>query len=249
MIKKINKKEKLAIVASVVYIAIMAVGMFVLNSVVGESYGSANMPRTLIYFEVVMTLWAVFMYMKYFRGMSFNRLIKCPIKTFPTAMFLVFFILLIVIAAYQFASANYEDKDIGLLLIIIFTTLLVGVSEELIFRGIVLPALMENRSRFVAVLVSSLAFSSLHAVNILGGLSLKEMITQLVMTAFAGLFFALIAIELGNILPIMIYHWFWDGILMTGSYLETSVDGALIVFFLIEAIYVIYRFIRYLIKR
>jgi membrane protease YdiL (CAAX protease family) len=87
-----------------------------------------------------------------------------------------------------------------------FTTLLVGLGEETMYRGIVLHAfLTTNRVRF-AMLVSAIAFSLLHAVNVFGGVSLLSVPAQLIMTFLLGFFFAPLMLKLNNILPLMIFH-------------------------------------------
>ncbi len=229
-----TKKEKIAIISSIIYIAMMGVGMFVLKNVSGSDYGSIDMVNTLIYFEIIMTLFAVIVYRKYFRGLSFNTINKFPINSFITLFFSIMFLLLIMVGVFYFLSARHITKDIRLVFMIIITTFFVGVSEELIFRGIVLPTLVEKRGTIMAVIISSIIFGFLHSVNILGGMSVNAMLVQLILSTIVGVLFACVALEIQNIIPLMIYHWFWDAFLMIEQYYDFKEISFMTILSLIE---------------
>jgi membrane protease YdiL (CAAX protease family) len=94
-----------------------------------------------------------------------------------------------------------------------FTTLLVGLGEETMYRGIVLHAfLTTNRVRW-AMLVSAIGFSLLHAVNVFGGVPLLTVPAQLISTFLFGFLLAPLMLKLNNIVPLMIFHWLWDFVL------------------------------------
>ncbi len=244
-----TRQEKLAFISAIIYIAIMAVGMFVLTNVAGLSYQDPKMANTLVYFEIVMTIFSLFMYKKFFSGLSFNRIEKFPFKSITAALFSVLFIALIGNGVLRFATGNYVGKDMTLLFTIIFATLLVGISEELMFRGILLPALVTKRGKIRAVLISSIMFGLLHSVNIIGGLPAKEMLVQVILTSIIGILFSCIALEIKNIIPLMIYHWLWDGILISGGYLDSSGKELTFVLTLMELIFAIVFFIILIKKR
>lgn len=91
-----------------------------------------------------------------------------------------------------------------------FVTLLVGFAEEMMFRGIFLHALLEKMNSRKAILYSALAFSLLHAVNILAGLPFEGMLVQLVLAFVAGFYLASVMVKIKSILPLIIWHWLWD---------------------------------------
>ncbi len=210
------KKQKIAVLAAVIYTLMMAAGMYTLGYIVGGNYADPTMAKTLIYFEIVMTIFALGIYCKYFKGMSFKKIHKKPRK-----IFLFTFVVMIVIEAIMigilFFNTDLAGKDIALIALIFVTTIFVGLSEELIYRGIVLPAFLENHSKFKAILISSILFSLLHAVNVLGGVAPHGMFVQLLLTFLVGITFACIAIELGNLMPLIIYHALWDFLLVAGN--------------------------------
>ncbi len=238
-----TNREKIALLSAVIYIGIMAVGMFVLTNVVGSSYEDTTMVNTLVYFEILMTLFSVFIYRKFFRGSSFNRMENFLFRSVTATLFSVLFLLLIGTGLLQFATGTYVGKDMKLLFMVLFTTLLVGISEELMFRGILLPALVKKRGKVMAVIMSSVMFGLLHSVNILGGLPFHEMLVQVVSSSVVGVLFACVALEIKNIVPIMIYHWLWDGILFSGKYLESSGDGLTVLLLVMEVVFAITFFV------
>lgn len=80
-----------------------------------------------------------------------------------------------------------------------------GFSEEILFRGFLLRALM-NKSPKAAVLVSSLLFGVLHLSNLLAGAGLMETLFQVIYASFFGLMCAMFVVRTGNILPCIICH-------------------------------------------
>lgn len=88
--------------------------------------------------------------------------------------------------------------------------MLVGLGEEIMYRGIVLHAFLTTRQVRWAMLVSAIGFSLLHAVNVLGGSPLPDVLQQLILTFLWGFFFAPLMLKLNNIVPLIIFHWLWD---------------------------------------
>ncbi len=57
----------------------------------------------------------------------------------------------------------------------------------------------------------------MHAVNVLGSISLFGMLIQLLLTFLVGITLACLALEIENILPLIIYHALWDFLLIAES--------------------------------
>lgn len=95
--------------------------------------------------------------------------------------------------------------------------MLVGFSEELMFRGIVLYAFKADDSVLKEIVVSAVCFSALHSVNVFGGSPVIGVIAQLGLTFIFGMCFAPLAIKIQNIWPLIIFDWLWDFILISGS--------------------------------
>lgn len=94
------------------------------------------------------------------------------------------------------------------------------------YRGIVLHAfLTTNRVRW-AMLVSAIAFSLLHAVNVFGGVALLGVPMQLIMTFLFGFLLAPLMLKLNNIVPLIIFHWLWDFVLFAAPLLGEQTNTA-----------------------
>ena len=90
-------------------------------------------------------------------------------------------------------------------------TLLVGVGQELAFRGIALTSLARRYSPLVAVLGSAVLFGLMHAVNVLAGQSIGEVAMQVVLTTLFGIAFGWVYLNTGrNLLLVIVCHWLWD---------------------------------------
>ena len=100
-------------------------------------------------------------------------------------------------------------------------TLLVGIGEEIAFRQVLFGALLkrsaqQGRTVVGAVLVSALAFSALHAVNVLGGESVRKVAIQMVLTFLAGILFAVLYLQTKSLLALILFHWLWDAVTFFG---------------------------------
>ena len=84
----------------------------------------------------------------------------------------------------------------------------VAVAEELLYRGVVLQALRSRFPAVVAVLVSSVFFGLQHAALSLG--SPADMAARVLTTALCGIVFAVLALRLRRLLPLVVGHWVLD---------------------------------------
>ena len=92
---------------------------------------------------------------------------------------------------------------------ILINTLLIGISEELMFRGILFKALRSRCSIWPTVLVSSLLFGFVHLLN---GFStgFVAAIPQAIFTFCLGVVFIAIRIRTGSLYPVIVLHAAWD---------------------------------------
>ncbi len=98
-----------------------------------------------------------------------------------------------------------------LVLSIFLLALLPAITEELIFRGIVLQGLRKNYSDIVAICVSALFFALMHA-------SLQQLIYPLLI----GLVFGWLAIRTGSIITTMIAHFLNNLIVVVMAYIKVN---------------------------
>jgi CAAX protease family protein len=86
-----------------------------------------------------------------------------------------------------------------------------GTAEELVFRGLVLGALLRrwdetDRGLVRALVVSSLFFSVPHALNVLVGAELIRTASQLIWALLLGVVFGALTVAGGSVWPVAILH-------------------------------------------
>lgn len=84
----------------------------------------------------------------------------------------------------------------------------VAVAEELLYRGVVLQALRSRFPAVVAVLVSSVFFGLQHAALSLG--SPADAAARVLTTFLCGIVFAVLALRLRRLVPLVVGHWVLD---------------------------------------
>ncbi len=209
-----NKKSAIlnAILLAVLYTAIIGVGMY-LSFAKGYRYGDPRFVRVLVWVEMVLVALSVFWAKRFWswpelgcgRGRRRELLWMLP----PFALLFAGWAKLI--ANFQMpAGYPWLFPLIGL------TTLMVGFSEELVYRGVVLNAFRKLGSVLLAMLASAVAFSLLHSVNYFGGLPANAVVAQLKATFIFGLFFAPLAVRIRALWPLVIFHWLYDFLLIGG---------------------------------
>lgn len=118
----------------------------------------------------------------------------------------------VVLAAAAFGVLDYENLgaiDSGLLVTVVTTSLLVGVGEELMFRGITIQALRDNgMSEHRVALWSSVIFGGVHITNLFTEGS--QAIMQVLIVSVSGFFFYLAYRVSGTIVVPMLLHALWD---------------------------------------
>lgn len=201
-----------AVIAAAGYIAIMAVGMFTTGRLFGITYGDPAMVRVLIFFEVAMSLFAIVMARRIFGRWDCGY---GPIDWRGVLWMLPSFALTAALIFAMFRTGNPQLS--GLVLLIVATMALVGFSEELVFRGILLQGALRDVSLGKAILISSLGFSLLHSVNVLAGVPIAGMFQQLGLTFIFGLAMACYALRANSLVPVMIFHMLWDTVQFVGG--------------------------------
>ena len=202
---------KPAVLAAIGYIAIMAVGMFTAGHIFGITYGEPRMVYVLVGFELVMSLFAIVMARRIFGHWHCGF---GPIDWRGMWWLVPNFLIM---AALFAALGSGTIMVSGLVLTVIVTMILVGFSEELMFRGIVLKGALSEVSVPKAILISAALFSSLHAVNVLAFVPLDGMVQQLVLTFVFGLAMACFALRVNSLVPLMVFHALWDMVQFLGG--------------------------------
>lgn len=102
---------------------------------------------------------------------------------------------------------------LALVALVLFNSLLVGFSEETMFRGVLFRALRGPLSIWPAIIITSIAFGSVHILNGFTTGDFGTATIQAVSAACSGLLLIALLIRTGSIWVPIIYHALWDALL------------------------------------
>lgn len=121
---------------------------------------------------------------------------------------------------------NLADKGLTYTLLLLVGCLFIGVSEELMFRGIGVIAFRQaGFTEGMVALWTCVLFGLAHSANLFTeGISA---LTQVLATAVAGYFFYLIRRVVGLLIVSMVLHGLWDFGLITNSLSNPPAVGAI----------------------
>jgi membrane protease YdiL (CAAX protease family) len=91
----------------------------------------------------------------------------------------------------------------------------VGFNEEVWFRGIVLTGYRRTMDDNRAIAVTAVLFGLGHLVNAALGLSVADVLTQVVATTVGGIVFGVIRVRTGSIFPAVVTHGLYDAALLS----------------------------------
>lgn len=133
------------------------------------------------------------------------------LKSVVKMMLSLFLVMLVVYFIFKIADSNIDSKKINEIMklfknnifLILFTSITAGVTEELIFRGYLIPRLeILLKNTPAAILISSILFGLIHY-------SYGTLI-QIIGPIFIGLVFALHYKKYKNIKILIMCHFLWD---------------------------------------
>jgi membrane protease YdiL (CAAX protease family) len=133
------------------------------------------------------------------------------LKSVVKLMLSLFLTMLVVYFIFKIADSNIDSKKINEVMklfknnifLILFTSITAGVTEELIFRGYLIPRLeILLKNTPVAILTSSILFGLIHY-------SYGTLI-QIIGPIFIGLLFAVHYKKYKNIKILIMCHFLWD---------------------------------------
>ena len=91
-------------------------------------------------------------------------------------------------------------------LMAVLSFMLVGVAEEIIFRGLLFNGMKRTGSLTAAVIVSAITFGMGHIVNLLTGHATGETLVQIVFAVAWGFLFTFAYLKGGSLLPCIAIH-------------------------------------------
>ena len=105
-------------------------------------------------------------------------------------------------------------------------TILVGFSEELMFRGVLYRAFTTALTFWPAIWLTSALFGAVHVLNVFTTGDLFSATLQALTAFMAGTFFLAVVLKTHSILPSMLLHTLWDFLLTTMAAGAPALDHA-----------------------
>lgn len=133
--------------------------------------------------------------------------------------------MLYIVAALGYAAV-VGLPPLSILGLILLNTFFVGFSEELMFRGALLQAFRRAMPIWGAVLLTSVAFGSIHTLNVFLTGDLKGAALQAAAAFLSGLVFIALRLRTGSLWPPIILHALWDFATFTLSAASAGRTGA-----------------------
>jgi uncharacterized protein len=99
---------------------------------------------------------------------------------------------------------------IAVIFFVLVNTFFVGLSEELMFRGVLLQAFRHRMAIWPAILITSLLFGGIHSLNVFTTGHLLTSVIQSGAALLSGLLFIAIRLRTGSLWPAIITHGLWD---------------------------------------
>ncbi|QSF43055.1 CPBP family intramembrane glutamic endopeptidase [Paenibacillus tianjinensis] len=149
----------------------------------------------------------------------------------------LYYLPLLIIALVQpfIGGINVKLTTAEVLFYLVFT-LLVGFTEESVFRGIIRDKLKFKGSVFYIVF-SSIFFGILHMSNALNGNDLAHVLMQVINALLLGCILALLIETTGNIIPLIAFHFVYDALAFMTK--ENS-DKELLAVIILNLLYLVY---------
>lgn len=123
---------------------------------------------------------------------------------------------------YLFLPGHFETQPFGIGTKAAFVTrgiflagLGAGVVEEMLFRGLLMNAVIRKWGRAVGIFAPSVLFASFHIIGM--KFNLLSCVQVMIAGTLAGVMFSLIALEGGSVWNSAIVHAFWNMIIIGGG--------------------------------
>ena len=197
------------------YMIIMGVGLFICNRFLNTPYTSTEFSRKFLPFMILLAVLVLCYGIKNRKELTLRSERK-PNYGFSALLFIP------VVGFGLYSIVRGFSPDLSFVILIIDTAL-IGIAEEGMYRGILLGAMAKKMNSLLAILLSSALFCALHLLNVIGGLSVSELIGQLGSTFVMGVFLGAMYLDTRKILFPIIFHSLWDYILLSGSLEEVQI--------------------------
>jgi uncharacterized protein len=117
---------------------------------------------------------------------------------------------LLFLALFAASTLNAGLPPAGIILFIVANTMLVGWSEEVMFRGVWLRGLHRSFGIWIAIIGSSLIFGGIHVLNVFMTGDLRGAVIQAGAAFLSGVFLAAVRLRTGSLWTGIVLHGLWD---------------------------------------
>ncbi|QEE61174.1 CPBP family intramembrane metalloprotease [Salinibacterium sp. dk2585] len=200
-----------AVVWIVAYVLLVSVGDWA-SELFGEP-NSATAPLLLV-FSIALVLYVI-------RNGWARRYGLRPIRRDQFRGTLLY-LPLAVLVVLQFANGFRERLDLMTVLLIILLMIGVGIVEEVLFRGFLFRAILNEGSLARAVAISGVTFGIGHILNLARGYTGTEQIIQVAGAIVIGVVLTLLFAVSGTIVPLIAFHALFN---IGGSLTEASAES------------------------
>lgn len=117
---------------------------------------------------------------------------------------------LLFLALFALSAMNAGLPPASVTLFILANTLMVGWSEEVMFRGIWLRGLFRSGGIWGAIIGSSVLFGAMHVLNVFLTGDLRGAVIQALAAFLSGVFLAAVRLRTGSLWTGIVLHGLWD---------------------------------------
>ena len=143
-------------------------------------------------------------------------------KTEPGSLRETLLFIPLILSELPLMLVGVDFKSFTYVSVLAFFTLMVGISEELYFRGIILKLLKDNYSVTQTIVISALVFGIGHIAGILAGKSIVEGLLQIINAIMFGILAAEIVILTKSLFPVIIWHFLFNFVNYISLAISTS---------------------------
>lgn len=198
------RKQPILILAAFALVAFTAIYRPIIEYLFPDMYSSYAVllrkglqAMTVIIYITAMKLWG---------NLAPKETAILPVKRQIKGLLPLFPVIILSFSPYLY---GFKDQSIINFNISILICLLIGVIEELTYRGIIYSALRPYGVP-AAVIISSAVFAFIHLPNMFYGKSIEDTLYQIVFAFGFGLIMAYIRHKTGLLLPQLLVHALWD---------------------------------------
>ena len=135
-------------------------------------------------------------------------------------------VLAVLVPLGQALTIPWGDRAVSFLLIVALGTLLVGLGEELVVRGILLVSVRERHGELVTMLITAGVFALAHVYSsIWHGLAPAAIAFQVSVLALSGITYYWVRRVTGRLWAVVLVHAFTDFVLYVGSEAGNPADA------------------------